>query len=264
MCDVQERFATVVHAFPAVVHACAVLLKASSRLGIPVFVTEQYPKALGRTVAELKALLPEAAVVQEKTDFSMLVPGGSILDKLYGLPNVTQVILVGIEVRLGLGDDRPRGGACLQRAPARPLARVIDIRPALPTPPHHPPRWQAHVCVLQTAMDLTDAGYEVVVIADGVSSQRPADRSVALQVRAEALHTASRFSFSIRALFLNIVICPMLWWAQRMLASGVAVTTFESALFQLAGSAQHEHFKFLSALAKEPRPEPSPVGAALL
>lgn len=31
---------------------------------------------------------------------------------------------------------------------------------------------EAHVCVMQTAMDLADRGVEVFVLADGTSSQR--------------------------------------------------------------------------------------------
>ena len=42
---------------------------------------------------------------------------------------------------------------------------------------------EAHVCVLQTALDLLEAGYEVHLMADGISSSRLDDRAVALQVR---------------------------------------------------------------------------------
>jgi nicotinamidase-related amidase len=37
--------------------------------------------------------------------------------------------------------------------------------------------------VQQTALDLLEKGYEVHVLVDGVSSQRPLDRAVALRVR---------------------------------------------------------------------------------
>ena len=44
---------------------------------------------------------------------------------------------------------------------------------------------ESHVCVYQTAMDLLDAGYEVEVIADAVSSRCAANREIALaKVRA--------------------------------------------------------------------------------
>ena len=38
---------------------------------------------------------------------------------------------------------------------------------------------ESHVCVFQTAMDLMARGWEVHVLVDGVSSQRPTDRAVA-------------------------------------------------------------------------------------
>ncbi len=39
---------------------------------------------------------------------------------------------------------------------------------------------ETHVCVLQTAIGLRHAGHEVFVVADAVSSRRPADRELAL------------------------------------------------------------------------------------
>ena len=80
---------------------------------------------------------------------------------------------------------------------------------------------EAHVCVLQTALDLLDKGYEVHVVVDGVSSQRPADRAVGLS---------------------------------RMAQSGAFLTTSEMVLFQLLKDATHPDFKEISALVKEARP----------
>lgn len=40
---------------------------------------------------------------------------------------------------------------------------------------------EAHVCVLQTALDLVAAGRRVFVVADAVGSRRPGDRALALQ-----------------------------------------------------------------------------------
>ncbi|PWF22981.1 isochorismatase family protein [Corticimicrobacter populi] len=41
--------------------------------------------------------------------------------------------------------------------------------------------WEAHVCVLQTALGLRVAGHRVVLLADGSSSRRPVDHAIALQ-----------------------------------------------------------------------------------
>jgi len=45
---------------------------------------------------------------------------------------------------------------------------------------------EAHVCVLQTTMDLLDKGMEVHLLLDGISSQREHDRAVAIQRMAAA------------------------------------------------------------------------------
>lgn len=68
--DIQERLAAVMPACASVVRATGILLEVAGRLHIPVLVTEQYPKGLGRTVAEVAAKLPEGAVRVEKTCFS--------------------------------------------------------------------------------------------------------------------------------------------------------------------------------------------------
>ena len=40
---------------------------------------------------------------------------------------------------------------------------------------------EAHVCVLQTALDLGTAGYDVYVVADAIASRDPASRELALR-----------------------------------------------------------------------------------
>lgn len=76
---------------------------------------------------------------------------------------------------------------------------------------------EAHVCVLQTVIDLLEAGYVPVVVEDCVSSRRERDKSVAMQ---------------------------------RMLQSGAIITTCESLLFELCRYAGSETFKNISRLVK--------------
>jgi nicotinamidase-related amidase len=45
---------------------------------------------------------------------------------------------------------------------------------------------EAHVCVLQTALELIDAGYRVFVAADAIASRRPESRELAMQRIAKA------------------------------------------------------------------------------
>lgn len=46
-------------------------MRGSQALALPIIVTEQYPKALGPTVSELKELLPADFRYVDKTRFSM-------------------------------------------------------------------------------------------------------------------------------------------------------------------------------------------------
>jgi isochorismate hydrolase len=53
-----------------VLQRALVVVQVARRLGLPVFVTEQYPKGLGRTVEELVAALGEGYLPYAKTAFS--------------------------------------------------------------------------------------------------------------------------------------------------------------------------------------------------
>jgi nicotinamidase-related amidase len=68
--DAQERFRGVVEHMEEVGHHIALLTKVAKRLGIPVIVSEQYPKALGATLAEISTELPEGTPVFSKLSFS--------------------------------------------------------------------------------------------------------------------------------------------------------------------------------------------------
>jgi nicotinamidase-related amidase len=52
---------------------------------------------------------------------------------------------------------------------------------------------EAHVCVLQTALDLRAAGKEVFLVADAVSSRSPRDVELAVErMRADEVRIVSR------------------------------------------------------------------------
>jgi nicotinamidase-related amidase len=56
--DIQERLAAVMQDREKVVGNCLHLIEAAKLLGLPILVTEQYPKGLGGTTTELQAAVP--------------------------------------------------------------------------------------------------------------------------------------------------------------------------------------------------------------
>lgn len=76
---------------------------------------------------------------------------------------------------------------------------------------------EAHICVLQTAVDMKAAGYQPVIVADCVSSRKAADKELGLR-RAEQ--------------------------------EGVLLTSKEAILFELTRRAGGDVFKQISALVK--------------
>jgi hypothetical protein len=76
---------------------------------------------------------------------------------------------------------------------------------------------EAHVCVLQTAIDLREAGFQVALVADCLGSRRPGDKKYALK---------------------------------RAVAEGALLVSYEQLLFELLAGASSPAFKSLSALLK--------------
>lgn len=68
--DIQERLMPAVQEGERVVRNTNLLIAAAQRLGVPIVVTEQYPKGLGPTVAAVAERLPNDATVLPKVAFS--------------------------------------------------------------------------------------------------------------------------------------------------------------------------------------------------
>jgi len=68
--DMQESFRHVISDFAETAACIARITQGALALGVPVIVTEQYPKGLGRTAAEIQAALPAGLEPIEKTAFS--------------------------------------------------------------------------------------------------------------------------------------------------------------------------------------------------
>jgi len=65
--DIQERLAAVMEKRGHVIANCTRLTELAKMLSIPVLVSEQYPKGLGRTVPELVSVIPSYSPVEKLT-----------------------------------------------------------------------------------------------------------------------------------------------------------------------------------------------------
>jgi nicotinamidase-related amidase len=117
LCDVQERFRESIHKMPAVIAASNRMLRAATALELPVIATEQYPKGLGHTVAELglshEALAAHGGGLFEKTTFSMLDPN---VEQTLACLKFTDAVIFGIEAHV-----------CVQQTTLDLLERDVNV-----------------------------------------------------------------------------------------------------------------------------------------
>ncbi len=81
---------------------------------------------------------------------------------------------------------------------------------------------ESHVCVLQTALDLENTGWQVFVVVDAISARRRLDHEVAIS---------------------------------RLQSSGCTLITVEAVLFEWCETSLAPAFKSISQLVREPPPE---------
>ncbi|GAB4389964.1 MAG: hydrolase [Thermodesulfovibrionales bacterium] len=167
--DVQERLASVMAERQRVVDNCLHLIEAARLLEVPVVVTEQYPKGLGPTVAEISGALPSYRPV-EKLTFDCC--GEAAFMGAMSSVGRKKAVLAGME---------------------------------------------SHICVLQTALGLLDAGYGVHAVGDAMCSRRRENHETALGLMRDA---------------------------------GAVITCTETALFQLLERAGTPEFKAISRRIK--------------
>ena len=92
--DVQEGFRKAIPDFDAVAAATATMVRGAGEIGVPIVVTEQYPKGLGATVPEVAAHLPDGLGPLPKTVFSAVGADG------FDLGGREQAIVCGIETHV--------------------------------------------------------------------------------------------------------------------------------------------------------------------
>src|SRR5919201_2320537 len=96
--DMQESFRGPIQDFAELAARVARVAHAAQLLGVPLVVTEQYPKGLGRTASEIRAVLPEGLEPVEKTAFSSC-GASEFVAQLEGA-GARQVLLCGIEAHV--------------------------------------------------------------------------------------------------------------------------------------------------------------------
>ena len=96
--DMQEAFRPVIPDFGEVSTRIAKAVQGARLMEVPIIVTEQYPKGLGRTVKEIAQHLPDNAPPIEKLSFSAC--GAQEFDIRLRERHVEQVMLCGIEAHV--------------------------------------------------------------------------------------------------------------------------------------------------------------------
>ncbi len=100
MIDIQERLIPAIHDKDIVIQNSVRLLTAARELSVPSIVTEQYPKGIGSTINELKALIPEDTTILDKVEFSCCENpgfGDAFLNLSFNSGTKDTVILFGVE-----------------------------------------------------------------------------------------------------------------------------------------------------------------------
>jgi nicotinamidase-related amidase len=96
--DLQEAFRNVIPDLERVMERVGIAVRGFQLLGLPVIITEQYPKGLGRTVKELLEIVPEDFEFVEKTAFSSC--GAMPFMRKLRETDVSQVVLCGLETHI--------------------------------------------------------------------------------------------------------------------------------------------------------------------
>lgn len=190
--DYQIRLVPVLFDGAAAVANAVRLARMAALLRVPVFATEQNPSKLGGSVAELDDALKLAhARVLAKMQFSAVEEG--LGEWLCPPPKPVQ----------GNARSLPKH---LQKASNGTERGTVVLAGC-----------EAHVCLLQTALDLLEDEFDVWVVTDACSSRTERNRDAAFD---------------------------------RLAGAGVELVTTEMVAFEWLRSAEHPDFKAVQALIK--------------
>jgi nicotinamidase-related amidase len=190
--DYQTRLMPALLDADAVLQNAVRLARIAQALSVPAFYTEQNPSKLGATVpALLDALKAARARSLAKMQFSAVEEG--LGDMLRPPPKPVQ----------GNARSLPKQ---LQKSAAGDERDTIVLAGC-----------EAHVCLLQTALDLLEDEFDVWVVTDACSSRSERNRDAAFD---------------------------------RLAGAGVELVTIEMVAFEWLRSAEHPAFKEVQGLIK--------------
>ena len=189
--DAQQRLMPAIADGPAVLANLARVARGARLLGVPCWATEHNPQALGPLDASLR---PLAQAVLPKMAFS----AAEVL-----LPRVRPPVR-----------EQPGNARSLPRHLRKP-AEPVETGPAGVLLAG----CEAHVCLLQTALELLDEELEVWVVTDACGSRTERNRDAAFD---------------------------------RLAGAGCELVTTEMVLFEWLRSAEHPAFREVLELVKGP------------
>lgn len=96
--DFQEAFRSPINDFAQIAERLSIAVRGFQALNLPIVITEQYPKGLGRTAEEILFLMPAEFEFIEKSAFSSC--GASQFIEQLRAVNASQIVLCGLETHI--------------------------------------------------------------------------------------------------------------------------------------------------------------------
>ena len=189
--DYQARLLPAIHEGALVVANALKLARLAQLLDVPAWGTEENPAALGENPAELRALCRETLA---KMHFSAVADG--LVDLL----------------RPPTRQQQGGNARSLPKHLQKPPPEAVEGRNTVVIA-----GCEAHVCLLQTSLDLLDEEFEVWVVTDACSSQSERNRDAAFD---------------------------------RLAGAGAELVTTQMVAFEWLRTAEHPAFRAALALIK--------------
>ncbi|KAF5913478.1 hypothetical protein HPG69_017096 [Diceros bicornis minor] len=219
-CDMQERFRPAIKYFGDIISVGQRLLQGARILGIPVVVTEQYPKGLGSTVQEID--LTGVKLVLPKTKFSMVLP--EVEAALAEIPGVRSVVLFGVETHV-----------CIQQTALELVGRGIEVHIVADATSSRSMMDRMFALELNCRVENMDEGTFFILI---------------VEIEIKEFNTFRIVSIPMLTSYLCLSSCK-----KRLARTGIIVTTSEAVLLQLVADKDHPKFKEIQNLIKASAPE---------